>query len=296
LEPFGDFDKELILLALRRSGPFWFDDLGPLLAKARWSKLKAECGIEKTNYGTVRVLEGSPFAERKIVGHLQGPILGNNEHQIAVETLRPEVTVRYRDFGLDFYPPEVLGSSFLGIINSAIRLISNVRGAAVAVSSVLSVMHILRPEFPEYDVSYSEPSTPFSIFVGVSRDDQPNRNLRIAEGILHECMHLQLTLLEDHVQFVAVDDGFHLSPWRQTLRPTRGVLHALYVFRVIQDFLYAVLVSKNLTETERNYVTHRLNDINTEVEQMGNLSASADLTPAGKALAARLQKGNSISV
>jgi len=284
-------DIEAIEIAIRKPGPFWFNDLGPILAKPRWSKLSAGYGIEESNYGTNRLLEGNPFADRKIIGHLQRPIV-DDRPQIVVESLGPEITRRYRDSGLDFYPPNVLGSSFLSSLNSAIRLISNVRGAAVAVSSVLSVLHILKPEFLEYDVSYSEPSLPFSIFIGISLDEQINSDLRIAENILHECMHLQLTLIEDQLLLVEDSEKLHPSPWKGTLRPTRGVLHALYVFRVIQDFFCDLNASVELSESERSHIVQRLREIDLEVLQMGDLSSSPDLTQIGKVLVQRLEIGN----
>jgi HEXXH motif-containing protein len=214
-----------------------------------------------------------------------------------IESLRPDVTQRYLDFGLDFYSPdEVLGSNLFRILDRAVHIISGVRGAALTVSAVLSVVHILKPESAEYDISYSEPTLPFSIFVGIDPGWQANRDLRVAESILHECMHLQLTLIEDQMLLIAADNEHHLSPWRQALRPTRGVLHALYVFRVIQDFFSAVLASISLSADEHDHIRRRLNGIDAEVEQMGDLSVSQDLTPAGRALVARLQIGNKFQV
>jgi hypothetical protein len=284
-------EKNAIEVEIRKPGPFWFDDLGPLLAKQRWAKLDARCGIEKSNYGTNRVLEGSPFADRRIVGNLKRPVF-DDQPQVVIETLGPEITRRYHDLGLEFYPPDVLGSSFLTSLNRAVKLISNVRGAAVAASSVLSVIHILKPKSPEYDVSYSEPSLPFSIFVGVSLGEHINGDLRLAESILHECMHLQLTLIENHITLVEAQERLHHSPWRQTLRPTRGVLHALYVFRVIQDFFRDLNASVDLSESERSHIVQRLREIDLEVHQMGDLSSSPDLTQIGRALVQRLQIGN----
>jgi len=123
-----------------------------------------------------------------------------------------------------------------------------------------------------------------------------NLDLRVAESILHECMHLQLTLIEDQISLLVADNEHHFSPWRRTFRPTRGVLHALYVFRAVQDFFTAIVATKHLSEAENNHVSRRLRDIDVEVEQLGDLSASQDLTPAGKAFVARLRAGNRLQV
>jgi HEXXH motif-containing protein len=175
------------------------------------------------------------------------------------------------------------------------KFIQAARGAALAVSSVLSAVHVLRPKAPDYDVSYSEPALPFSVFAGIDPRPRIDSHLRLAECILHECMHLQLTLIEEVISLIATGDEHHHSPWRQTLRPTRGVLHALYVFRVIQEFFSVALTSTNLSGDERRHARHRINEIESEVAQVGDLSASHDLTPAGRAIVTRLQIGNRLA-
>jgi hypothetical protein len=289
-------EHEPVSVALRRPGPFWFDNLAPVLAEYRWSRFEAECGLDKLNYGTARVLDRNPHAERNVIGHLRGPTV-ETQHRIIVECLRSDITKRYRDFGLEFYSPvEILGLNLFCIWDRAIKIIANVPGAALAVSSVLSVVHFLKPDSPEYDISYSEPTLPFSIFVGIDSRLRVNPHLRLAESVLHECMHLQLTLIEQRTPLIAADNEEHLSPWRQTLRPTRGVLHALYVFRVIQEFFSALLVSVSLSEEEHRHIQRRLKDIEIEVEQTGDLSSSRDLTPAGQVLVLRLQAGDKAKV
>lgn len=281
-----------VLAALQRPGAFWFDDLAPVLAQFRWSKLHADCGVDGGNYGTARVLDCNPVAERNVIGYLQGPI-PKGENRIAIECLPANVTKRYHDFGLNFYSPdEILGSNLINILDRAFHVISSVRGAARTVSTITAIVHILKPDSSDYDVSYSEPRLPFSIFVGIDARWQVNLDLRVAESILHECMHLQLTLIEDQISLLVADNEHHFSPWRRALRPTRGVLHALYVFRVIQDFFTAVIASNHLSEAENSHVSRRLRDIDAEVELLGDLSASQDLTPAGRAFVVRLQAGN----
>jgi hypothetical protein len=283
-----------VSVALRRPGHLRFDNLVPVLAEYRWSRFQAECGLDKSNYGTARALDRNPHVERNVIGHLRGPTT-KTQHRIIVECLRSDLTKGYRDLGLEFYSPvEILGLNLFRILDRAFQIIANVPGAALAVSAVLSVVHILKPGSPEYDISYSEPRLPFSIFVGIDPRLRVNRHLRLAESILHECMHLQLTLIEERTSLIATDNEHHLSPWRQTLRPTRGVLHALYVFRVIQGFFSSLLASVSLSKDEHDHIQQRLKDIEIEVGQTGDLSSSRDLTPAGQALVERLQAGNKV--
>ena len=61
-------DQENVLAALRRPGAFWLDDLAPMLAQSYWRKLQAKFGLNKTSYGTARVLGHNPLAERNLVG------------------------------------------------------------------------------------------------------------------------------------------------------------------------------------------------------------------------------------
>jgi hypothetical protein len=286
--PTYDFNQELVLEALGRSGPFWFDDLAPHLAKSCWLKLREEYGLNESNYGTVRVIDRSLKSNRNVIGCIENPFCGFSK-RIVIESLEDHVAARYRDLGLDFVlPKEIENSALFRNLGRALNTIAVVRGAAVAVSAVLSVIHILKPEAPQYDVSFSDPTLPFSVFVGVHPESDVIQDLRLAESILHECMHLQLTLIESQTRLLDAENELHLSPWRQTLRPTRGILHALYVFRVIQDFFRALLSSAPLTSAERAHIQSRLSDIEAEVDQLGDFSASNDLTPIGRALAKRL--------
>ena len=102
----------------------------------------------------------------------------------------------------------------------------------------------------------------------------------------------RLTLLEEQMPLIATETERHLSPWRKALRPTRGVLHALYVFRVIQDFFYNPVLLASLTDREREYVLRRIEQIDSEVAGLGDLAGSRDLTMNGRALVERLQAGN----
>ena len=287
-------EQVLVSAALQRLGPFWFNDLAPVLAQYRWLKLRTDCGIDTSNYGSARVINGSSQTERDVVGYLAAPI-SEAQNRIIVECLRPCLAERYRDCGLEFYlPSEIVRLGLCQILNRAMQIISSVQGAAASVSAVLSTVHILKPESPQCDVSYSEPILPFSIFVGVDPEVRLNRDIRVAEGILHECMHLQLSLIEDITPLVADNNENYLSPWRQTVRPTSGVLHALYVFRVIQDFFGAILTSANIGQDERNYAKRRIEEIDAEVDQVEDLSSSQDLTAAGSALVERLTAGNDV--
>ena len=96
----------------------------------------------------------------------------------------------------------------------AFRKLGDVPGVATAVGAVLSVLHVIRPDGPEYDVSYSDPLLPFSIFVGIDANHEAHFDLRLAESILHECMHLQMTLIEEAMPMVSAGEELYHSPWQ----------------------------------------------------------------------------------
>jgi hypothetical protein len=287
-------EQWFVSAALRQPGPFWFDNLAPLLAEHCWSKLKAKYGFDRSNYGTARILQNDPFADRELVAYLEKPTC-KTQAKIMVECLRPAFTERYREYSLQFYSPdEILNSDLSSALSGAFKIISVVNGAAAAVTEVLSTIHILKPHSTEYDVSYSEPLLPFSIFVGIAPEAHVNRDIRLAESVVHECMHLQLSLIEDVVPLVAGANEVYLSPWRQETRPISGVVHALYVFRVIQDFFNGLLVSGGLKQDDRKYASRRIEEIDNEVAHVAGLSLGKELTAAGAALARRLEIGSVI--
>lgn len=286
--------QRFVSAVLRQPGPFWFDHLAPVLAKHCWSKLRAKYGLDRSNYGTARILQNDLFGDRELVAYLEKPTF-DTRAQIMVECLRPAFTARYREYGLQFYSPdEILNSDLSCALGRAIKIISVINGAAVAVAEVLSTIHLLKPDSTECDVSYSEPLLPFSIFVGIAPKAHANRDIRLAESVLHECMHLQLSLIEDVVPLVVDANKVYLSPWRRATRPISGVVHALYVFRVIQDFFNELLVSGSLKLDDRRYAKRRVEEIDNEVAQVADLSLGKELTAAGAALAKRLKIGSVI--
>lgn len=121
-------------------------------------------------------------------------------------------------------------------IQAAGDLLAHVPSLADSVGAVVWSIHPLRA-LRDHDVSHSTPELPFSIFISVPRKGERDATLRVAESLIHEAMHLQLTLI-DSIEPLATDDrasGF--SPWKGERRPVTGLLHGLYVFAVIHQVL-----------------------------------------------------------
>ena len=87
-----------------------------------------------------------------------------------------------------------------------------------------------------FDISHSEPQWRSRIFVSTPERTGQVGGLRIAESVIHETMHLQLTGYEA-VEPIVADEAMTMpSPWRPVERPLRGVVHGLFVFTCLKAF------------------------------------------------------------
>jgi HEXXH motif-containing protein len=131
---------------------------------------------------------------------------------------------------------------------------------------------------------------PFSIFVSLPLAGARHGALRLAEAVLHETMHLQLSLIERIAPAIRSNDAQLYSPWLQTMRPVQSILHGLYVFAVI-DAAHGELANRrrqSLTPDEVLYFAGRRKDIEQAILQVSAVRESTELTPFGQALVTRL--------
>ena len=92
---------------------------------------------------------------------------------------------------------------------------------------VLAHTRLIVPLSERGTVSFSLPDRPGVSFINV----RGKSILDLADDLLHETAHHRLHGLEE-LQPLVVDDGeprYH-SPWRGSLRPLHGILHAAYTF------------------------------------------------------------------
>ena len=140
----------------------------------------------------------------------------------------------------------------------------------------------------EIDVSYSLPNIPFSIFVSLPVLRQPNDYLRVAEGVLHEAMHLQLSLIEKITPLVQDKNDRYYSPWKHETRNIQGILHGLYVFKIIQQFYRQQQLRKN--KVNEAFLNQRLREIQDEINMFNKLGTLQSLTAKGNYLIHNLIK------
>ena len=151
-------------------------------------------------------------------------------------------------------------------------------------SALVRSIHILASTAPGFDTSYSDPELPCSIWVSLPAGER-HAEFRLAESILHEAMHLQLTMLENEVPLIDNAGATGYSPWQGTERPIRGLLHGLFVFRVIDQWLEGFGPRDAGGEHELAYVFRRRAQISEEIGMVAQIGDSRSLTPFGRTFA-----------
>jgi HEXXH motif-containing protein len=179
----------------------------------------------------------------------------------------------------------------LNVLRDAEDLLSIAPRLELSVRAGVDEIVLLKAR-PDFDISHSEPRWPQTVFVSVpSRADQVNA-LRAAENIVHEAMHLQLTLLENADPLVDNERSKMTSPWRGEPRHLRGVLHGFYVFTCIAAFFDNLGASGVLTAEGTHHVGRRQTQIAEELSQVDREQLASGLTVGGRSLLQGLSVGS----
>jgi HEXXH motif-containing protein len=213
-------------LRLREEDRLWFPGLTAELVTDFISHNQVKRSLVD-QYGTSRWLACSTEQPAPDGGEIQvGPHVAN------IEYLSSETAAGFEHLHFaDRHYPQVREQ-----IQAAADLLTHVPSMADSVGSVVKSIHPLQAA-RDHDVSHSTPELPFSVFVSIPGKDERDASLRVAESLIHESMHLQLTLV-DSIEPLAVDDRANgYSPWKEELRPVTGLLQGLYVFAVIHQAL-----------------------------------------------------------
>lgn len=268
----------------------WLPKLTAALVEKGWKTLHRRTGISVLDYGTTRVLAGESKAPRQVVSCL--PICPHRDDSIPhmlIEVLTRDSLRRYRNMGLAFYTPEeIMHPGVIDCVQEAINLLVYVPTLQTTVATLVRSCHLLQATDDDYDVSHSDPQVPFSIFVSVPQTRRPHDALRVVESIVHEAMHLQLTLLEQILPLVHLSDHAYFSPWKGTYRSPQGVLHALYVFRVIDRFLEQLQALPVWSAASAGYMRNRRDDIARQIGEIETFKDCPALTTWGMKFVRRL--------
>jgi HEXXH motif-containing protein len=183
--------------------------------------------------------------------------------------------------GLRFRPEAAVEAE---LFDATQDLIGFVPTLSSIVESWVGEVHILVAT-PGFDVSHSEPQWRSRIFVSKPERSDLIGGLRLAESIIHEAMHLQLTAYETVHPVVADESGRMPSPWRREPRPFRGVAHGLFVFTCLSA--YFVSIANLVGPAGRAHVLKRVHEIREEIKTIHIDDLATGLTPMGAALARR---------
>ena len=172
-----------------------------------------------------------------------------------------------------------------GLFAEAAKAIAWAPGLAAIVATRVAAVHLLHAE-PGYDVSHSEPHWGDRIFVSVPDRRGEVGALRLAEGIIHEALHLHLTEFEAITPLVRDQTGRMASPWRQEPRSFGGVLHGVFVFVGLKAYFDAVTAASEPVASR--HLDQRRTDIAEELSQVDLAALTSALTEPGTALLAQL--------
>jgi HEXXH motif-containing protein len=277
-----------ILATLNGSGDTsWFPGLATELVIWGWEDLFKNTKVEQANYSTAAVLHRYVITPLPPVARLQ-PIGISPLLPIQIDETPHEIAEMYGDSGaLPYTSSELRSLKVIDCANEALQILASVPSVYESVSHLVASLHLLKPELDEVDVSFSLPEIPFSIFVSVPQSRIANDSLRVAEAILHEAMHLQLTLIEQLVPLVEEADERYFSPWKNQYRHPRGVLHALYVFTVIKQFLESLLENEQRACSFK-YIEERLSTVISQRREISDFDQCLALTSLGQKLVEKL--------
>lgn len=274
--------EQQVLQFIQHPFPLWETALTSLLVEDKWHDLKTKGFSAPDSYNTAGIWLDNPslkMAEKKCIP----------QSNLQLEMTSAHLDTFYEENGLELLSEdEIEKSGTLLKLSKAISVLHLIEPAYECITDLVCTIQVLRQPEPEVDLSYSHPQIPFSIFLSVCEDDSTISNLRVAESILHEAMHLKLTLIENTVPLLKPNDhSVYYSPWREDERPVGGVLHGLFVFKAILEFYKELYKTKKLLEAD-HYINTRNSQVKKEIAQLKDFEASSGLTSAGASLARSL--------
>lgn len=162
-----------------------------------------------------------------------------------LQKLPPAVSALWEDIGLTLdytYNADVA----LKQLNLVLQYIKDFDPNSLykSVKTLVKSIHLLETDDIDTDTSYTDPDLPFTIFINVPLYEHENWLERTVENVVHETMHLQLSLIEKKHKLYSDSSHKAYSPWKDEFRDSKGLLHALYVFANLQHFWQGVYNKK----------------------------------------------------
>lgn len=258
------------------SAPLWWPGLAAALASDRLARLP----FDPPRYSTSHFVGNLEPERTQIIASNAG----NSHISLRIERMPAILEKRFVDQGLTLDNTPDFRKETLQLFVQSMALINLAPSLGAAVSTLVRSVHLLTVEDPNIDVSFSDPEIPFSIFVSVSVG--PEGDIRLAEAIIHEAMHLQLSLVERQIPLVDGRNASLYSPWKGEARPLAGIVHGLYVFRVIEQWLGIIATQSSRAP----YIARRRSQIAGEVQLTQIADSQLGLTSFGRQLVSRLME------
>ncbi len=235
-------------------------------------------------YSTARFLERSD----PTVLHTSGFPDVEFDSGMQIELLPDAIAARWRSMELQFATDtDIIDMAFPQVLTQSLDLIRAVCPLLGTVAGLCRSLHVLFASDLDFDSSYSDPSLPFSVFVSCPLLMEVNRVERLAESIVHEALHLQLSLVETAEPLVinTPDEMRVFSPWKNEQRTVRGLVHGVYVFGNLRYFW--ACISKIFAE-HSSFAERRIETIDNELGAAKNLATNPTLTWIGQRLVTSL--------
>ena len=257
-------------------GPCGWDRIAPTRLR------QMACGELSTwqNYSTSRLLDWSNprIIHRSAFSDLE------DGFDIQVELLSDKLTERWQQTGLRFAAcGDLTDMNFQQVLERSLGLIRRVDPIFGTVSGMCRSLHVLRASGWGFDCSYSDPFLPFSIFVSCPMSTEVHRAERLAENIVHEALHLQLSLVERIEPLIVECQGASdvYSPWKDERRPVQGVLHGVYVYGNLSYFWNCIGAQFSVYSS---FAEARVEEIDNELHSLKGLANHPSLTWIGRSI------------
>ena len=262
----------------------WTEALPATLRQIGVADLLSPLGLDFESYGTARVMARAAHEARQVIGKVDPPV-GAKDGGVLLECLPSRAAADLDALGLSLRGVDgSTVSADIGVLRQAWRLTHTVwPELSASVGHLVRCVHLLKAPSPEVDCSFSMPDLPFSVFLSVPDHRTHARIERVTEALVHETMHLQLSLLERRIPLVESDrpETVTFSPWRNCERNVLGVLHALHVFVIVQR-LWQRAAQRTPRGLDRGFAEARVQSIRDEVARTQHLATSPGLSLEGQ--------------
>ena len=275
--------SETIINYIKNPTPLWNEEVVNIIVNYKWDTLLKDTFHDQNNYTIAGCIFNDETQKEETC------TLPDSNTKIQVVFPSNNLLSFYNKHGLTPVSIDNSLAEKLEKIKRAMSVLGNVTPLHSCILQLVKSMQIIASANSETDISYSHPDIPFSIFFSICEDNSIISNLRVSESILHESMHLMLTLIENQFDLIVPNSReTYYSPWREEQRSVRGVLHGEFVFKAIKDFYILLFNSFQKSSQEYDFIRFRVLEIENEFSFLKKFPQSPGLTELGRILSYNL--------